>query len=261
MYSFSLDKPMLFISDVHLGGFSKDENNRIEAELIELINYCQRGKIRMAVLGDLFDYWMEYPNYVPKLGKKLLDRFESFNKQLGPTLFITGNHDNWTRNHLNDRGFILEHEHADLTLNGKNIMALHGDGLAGAEYQLPRPPMHRLMRSPQFVRLYQKLLSPKTGITIMKYFSRLTRYLDWNQKPNKLNQWAKQQLDQSHFDVIICGHDHIPRKKQFTFGTYINLGNFYQHRTMAYFSEGEFSLVRWDPQKQSLNYLETIINE
>ncbi|NIU01308.1 MAG: hypothetical protein GWN62_08805, partial [Aliifodinibius sp.] len=101
--------PLLFISDVHLGGFSDNKNERIESELIQLINYCQRNDIHLAVLGDLFDYWMEYPDFVPNLGRKLLDRFESFNKELGPTLYITGNHDNWTRNHLEDRGFYLIH--------------------------------------------------------------------------------------------------------------------------------------------------------
>ncbi len=125
----SLEQPVLFISDAHLGGFSKEENDRIETELIRLIDYCQTNRIRIAILGDFFDYWMEYPNHVPELGKKLLDRFESFNKEFGPTLYITGNHDNWTRDHLPQRGFYVRHDQYEFSINGKKIMALHGDGL------------------------------------------------------------------------------------------------------------------------------------
>ncbi len=246
-------EPMLFISDVHLGGFSQEEDERIESELIQLINYCQRNGIRMAILGDLFDYWMEYPDHVPDIGKKLLDRFETFNRELGPTLFITGNHDNWTGNHLQKRGFYIEHEQVDITLNGDSIMLMHGDGLADDKHSFPRPSMHQFIRSKKFVRLYQKILPPAIGLTVMKYFSRFSRLLS-SETPqgDKLNRWVRQTLDETDFDIIICGHDHIPRFQQFTFGSYINLGTFCKHQTMAFYNNGKASLVCWKPDIQSI---------
>lgn len=252
-----LQQPILFISDVHLGGFSDNENQRIENELIELLNYCQCHQIHLAILGDLFDYWMEYPKYIPELGEKLLDRFEEFNKALGPTLFITGNHDNWTREHLLQRGFFLEHEHALFTINNLKMMALHGDGLSDPTLKLERPLMHRLIRSAPFVRFYQTLFPPRVGITIMKYFSRFTRNLEETDKAAKLNQWARRQLETTEVDILLCGHDHIPRRKQFSFGTYINLGTFYTHRTMAFYNNESISLVCWEPDTQSLKTIET----
>lgn len=246
---------MLFISDVHLGGFSEEENTRIEAELIQLLNYCQRKDISIAILGDLFDYWMEYPDTVPKLGKKLLDRFDTFNQAMGSTLYITGNHDNWTRGHLPDRGFKMESEHKILPFQHHNIMVLHGDGVTDEKLKLTRPPMHQLLRSNSFVQLFQTIFPPQTGLKIMKYFSRFTRLIDRGTNTNKvqkLDQWAKQTISQKDIDIIICGHDHIPRQKQFDFGTYINLGTFYRHRTMAYYDKGAISLVCWNPTLQSL---------
>lgn len=259
MASLTFEQPLLFISDVHLGGFSKEENARIESELIQLINYCQRNEIRLAVLGDLFDYWMEYPNHIPKLGARLLDRFEDFNQALGPTLYLTGNHDNWTRDHLTERGFYLEHEQQTFSINGETVMALHGDGLSNPEYELARPTMHRLLRSDSFVDLFQRIFPAKVGISIMKYFSRITRRMDWDpQKEERLNEWSKRLLDKSEVDIVLCGHDHIPRRKQFPFGTYINLGTFYEHRTMAYYNKGAISLVFWEPNTQSLNKFEQV---
>jgi len=257
MNSPALQLPLLFISDVHLGGFSDTKNERIESELIQLINYCQRNGIRLAVLGDLFDYWMEYPEVVPKLGNKLLDRFEDFNRQLGPTLYITGNHDNWTRNHFKDRGFYLVHEHYQFNIDDKEVLALHGDGLANPKYKLKRPLMHRILRNPQFIKLFQRIFPPQTGNTIMKYFSRITRKMDWDtRKEDQLNNWAKHQLKNSDIEVILTGHDHIPRRKQFPFGTYINLGTFYNHQTMVYYNNDGFSLVCWRPELQTLKKFE-----
>ena len=259
----ALTPPLLFISDVHLGGFSASKNIHIKSEFIQLINYCQRNDIRIAILGDLFDYWMEYPNFVPTLGKSLLDRFEDFNNQLGPTLYITGNHDNWTRNHLIDRGFYLIHEQYQFTLKDKQILTLHGDGLTDPSFNIARPLLHRFLRSPSFVDIFQTIFPPKMGIKIMKTFSRITRTMDWNpQKENKLNSWAKIQLKHDEHDIILCGHDHIPRRKQFPFGTYINLGTFYNHHTMAFYNNNEINLVCWEADTQTLKQFKTTdINE
>lgn len=248
-----LQQPLLFISDVHLGGFSDEENSRIESELIQLLDHCQRNDIHLAILGDLFDYWMEYPNRLPGLGNILLERFEAFNSELGPTLFITGNHDNWMRGYLEEKGFELEHEYQRGRLAGKQLMALHGDGLSDPALGLPRPPIHRLLRNPKFISFYQTLLPPKAGLFFMKYFARLTRLLE-RKKENAevLNRWARNTLRESETDIIVCGHDHIPRRKQFAFGTYINLGTFYKHRTMALCDNDELSLVKWEPRLQSI---------
>jgi UDP-2,3-diacylglucosamine pyrophosphatase LpxH len=196
---------------------------------------------------------MEYPNHVPRLGKQLLNRFENFNNELGPTLYITGNHDNWTRNHLQQRGFFLEHEYFTFQNGDKTIMTLHGDGLSDPQHRLQRPFMHRFLRNKDFIKIYQKLLPPKTGLTFMKYFSRLTRNYEWKpEKKETLNNWAEQKLQQSNIDIILSGHDHCPRKEQFPFGTYINLGTFYKHRTLAFYNDSDVTLVFWENKQKSL---------
>ena len=81
------------------------------------------------------------------------------------------------------------------------------------------------------------------------------------EKDKKLNTWARQILEKKDINVIICGHDHVPRRKQFGFGTYINLGTFYKHRTMAYYNNNAISLVSWMPQLQTLEPFENDIDE
>lgn len=237
----------LFVSDAHLGGFSDTKNKQIEQELIHLIDFCEVNGFEIYILGDLFDYWMEYPGHKPNLGEALLRRFKTFNaNKTGPTLYITGNHDNWTNGYFKTIGFEVEKNHRFLNIEGKKIMLLHGDGLEDPSFKLSRPLFHRLLRNRSFVKMYQTLLPPKAGLDVMKRFSRLARLREVSETEKNLNNWAKKELETSDTDFILCGHDHTPRMLNYDFGTFINLGTFYQHRSVAAYNNNKFSLVTWD---------------
>lgn len=249
----TIKPPVLFLSDVHFGGFSDQENHRIETELIQLIDYCEQKSIQIFILGDLFDYWMEFPDYIPSYGNKLLDRFETYNRNISPIPYITGNHDHWTYGHLADRGFKITHEYIHCSLDQKKLMLLHGDGLADNHFDLPRPLMHRILRNSFFLNCYRAIFNGSTGLTLMKYFSRFNRKLDDPETHKEmLSNWAKDQLQKSDFDLIISGHDHVPRREQYDFGSYISLGTFYKHRTLALYNNSAIKLVCWEPETHSL---------
>lgn len=242
----------LFVSDAHLGGFDQSRNKQIELELIHLIDYCEENDFDIHILGDLFDYWMEYPGHNPDLGKSLLQRFEAYNSKTGATLYITGNHDNWTNGYFNTLGFDLEMNHRHILLNGEKALLMHGDGLADPSFKLSRPLFHRLLRNSKFVKAYQTVLPPKAGLSVMKVFSRLARMRENSETEKKLNKWAEKELKTKDTGVIICGHDHVPRILSFDFGTFINLGTFYQHRSMAAYNNSKLSLVMWDEEARQL---------
>lgn len=247
---------LLFLSDVHLGGFSKKENERIERELIHLIDYCQENRIKIYILGDLFDYWMEYRGHVPEVGKKVRERFLRYNGEFGPTIYITGNHDNWTKSYLEDIGFTLHQDYVEITIDDKQILLLHGDGLPSTGGVIQRPLMHRILRNERFVKTYQKIFSPDAGLWVMKWFSRMNRLFGKIRiDPSTLDQWAKSYLRETKTDLILSGHDHIPREKRFSFGTYLNLGTFYKHNTAVLYNNNYLGLVVWnDGLKEFSNY-------
>ncbi len=236
----------VFISDVHLGAFSSETNKRIEQDLIALIHFCKQEQIKMYILGDLFDYWMEYPEkgFVPDLGKNVLNAFEEYNKMVAPALYITGNHDNWTFGHFEERGFEIEPNFRLLELNDKRFLLMHGDGVAANKIDFPRAAFHRLLRNPAFVSTYQKILSPEAGLATMKMFSSITRRRN-NHNPEPLNRQAKKIFGRHNLDFIISGHDHVPRVETFSRGDYINLGTFFNHRTMALYNKDGMQLVKW----------------
>lgn len=241
----------IFLSDVHLGAFPDEENLKIESDLIELVNYCEENKIQIHILGDLFDYWMEYPNYVPELGKMLLDSLARFNKNVHPITYILGNHDNWTRGYFDELGFNTRDDYFELILDGKLLFLHHGDGLAGPEYNFPRPLFHQIIRSKWFIKLYQFIFPPEAGLDLMKRFSTISKNSP-DIEPQQLNQWTKSFLMNSKYDFVICGHDHIARKETFPFGTYINSGTFFEDRTVVYYTNGNPKLVTWSADDKKL---------
>jgi UDP-2,3-diacylglucosamine hydrolase len=241
----------LFVSDIHYGAFEADENLDIEEDLISLIQYCSDQNIRLNLLGDLFDYWMEYQDYHPEFGSRLLEMLQTHMSVAGPVLYITGNHDNWTSGYFSSLGFDVEPEYRILKMGGYRVMVLHGDGLKNRDINLPRPMLHRFLRNKKFIWLYQFLLPPGPGLKLMKKFSGYCR-----KRPvpgtGRLDGWASEYLSKSEIDFVICGHDHVPRHETFPYGTYINSGAFYAYRTAVKYTNGDFELVIWDGKNKNL---------
>ncbi|REL33677.1 hypothetical protein DYD21_09720 [Rhodohalobacter sp. SW132] len=240
----------LFLSDVHLGAFNDQTDREVRHDLAELIRYCSDKGIKMHIHGDLFDYWMEYPNWRPDFGKEILACFKDYMKKNSAVNYVTGNHDNWTKGYFEEIGFNVSNDFFDLSIDGKRFFIHHGDGLSDPDLELPRPPMHRLLRNKIFVKLYQRLLPPKAGIHTMKAFSNYSKrraYCD----PTVLNKWSEDFLKSSDYDYVISGHDHQPRVRTFNYGTYMNTGTFFEHRTVGLYTDNELQLVVWDAEEKT----------
>jgi len=119
----------LFLSDVHLGALSEKTERSVRHDLAELIRFCSKQEIMIHIHGDLFDYWMEYPNWKPEIGKDILKCFSDYMDKHGAINYVTGNHDNWTNGYFEKLGFNISHDFFDLSLGSKRIFLHHGDGL------------------------------------------------------------------------------------------------------------------------------------
>jgi len=241
----------LFLSDVHIGAFEEDLDRVIRRDLISLIEYCAALKIQIHILGDLFDYWMEYPSWKPGFGTDVLKTLQNYTRNVAPVNFITGNHDNWTYGYFDKLGFNVNKEFFDITLNNKRFFLHHGDGLKDPGYNLQRPFMHRLLRNKMFVKMYQLFLPPKTGIQLMKAFSDFSKQRAYC-NPSVLDNWSRNFLLKTEYDVVISGHDHQPRILYFDDNAYINLGAFFKDRTVAFYNNGKLDLVVWNAAQKIL---------
>jgi UDP-2,3-diacylglucosamine pyrophosphatase LpxH len=52
---------------------------------------------------------------------------------------------------------------------------------------------------------------------------------------------------------MISGHDHIPRTETLSGKTYINLGTFFHHQTVARYNKDGLKLVTWDASTETFS--------
>jgi UDP-2,3-diacylglucosamine pyrophosphatase LpxH len=190
----------------------------------------------------------------PKLAPRLLNRFEQYNMAMGPTLYITGNHDNWTLGYFDDIGFEVESEYRILEIDDRELFLHHGDGFSDSTYRYPRKLMHRLLRNPLFLKVYRGILPNKLALKLMKGFSEQSRDDEHynSEEIEKHNQWARWLLNEFKFDAMIFGHDHLPRQHTVNQKSFVNCGAFFEHHTLASYTNQQLQLVRWDEQTKSL---------
>ena len=132
---------------------------------------------------------------------------------------------------------------------------MHGDGFWQQNQILKRPIMHRVLRSASFLSVYQKMFSNNLALSIMQRFSNTTRKID-RRDPNPLNENARLILQETETDIVLSGHDHIPRVETFNSGLYINLGTFFHHSTLVRGFDHSFDLVQWDAKSSTFNSFE-----
>ncbi len=236
---------LLIISDAHLTSKKGAKTCSTEESLIEVLEYCTEHSIRVLFLGDIFDYWMEYPGFVPPISSAFRIKLAEFIQKSSPVIMITGNHDNWTRDYFPSIGVELLHEQLFLKLDKKSILFLHGDGLSDLNFNFPRPLFHRLIRHPLFIRFYQRTLPKDYGLRLMKWFStysRKTNRTDTALLDNQATKWIKQRIA----DVVIAGHDHVARRLDVDGGIYLNSGSFHSDRTAILYTNGDFKHVKWE---------------
>lgn len=244
----------IIISDIHLGGFDDTTNSLLMSEFKDIVNFAKLNRFGLIINGDLFDYYMEYSGKVPPLVKSgialLTDYFKS--TKISP-IYITGNHDNWDDGYLEKQGILVIHEEYITQFDSKKAVIAHGDGLKDPKYGLPRPVMHRMLRSDSFKRIFKLLTTVRTGNWIMKWFSRINRYLDANNdnSTKRIDEWALKILKIDTFEVVITAHHHHPRFRKFDNKLYLNSGCFYKDRTAIMYTNIGFELVKWNNQTQT----------
>lgn len=241
----------LFLGDLHLGALGGESDRQLEQEAIDLLDYCLEKDLKLLLLGDLFDYWMEYPQDVPRIAPRFREKLSEYNRKTGTTIYITGNHDNWTREYFESIGCLVCNESVQLPIGSRTALLLHGDGLVDPKMNLPRPLWHRILRSTTFVRLYQTLFPSRTGLRIMAAFSAWSRHGS-TESPDRLDRWARETLEIGSHDFVICGHDHTPRIRHWRGGTYINCGAFLTSRTAVRYTNGTPEIVVWNAKRRKL---------
>ena len=244
----TIHKNIYFLSDFHLGAPNAEASLVREKKIISFLDEIKNQAAEIFILGDMFDFWFEYKNVVPKGYTRLLGKLAQITDAGIPIHFFVGNHDMWMKDYfqkeLNIKVYFNPQE---FNLLGKEFLIGHGDGLGPGDngYKF----LKKIFRN-KFSQFLFGILPPVVGIGLANYFSRKSRaqtgstdevYLgddkEW------LIAYCREVLTKEHYDYFVFGHRHLPIEfKLNENSTYINLGDWIKHFTYADFNGQSLTL-------------------
>ena len=245
----SIAKKIFFLSDFHLGAPDAISSLIREKKIIRFLDIIKKEATEIFIVGDLFDFWYEYRNVVPKGYVRILGKLAELTDSGINIHFFTGNHDMWMRDYFQQElGIKVYYNPEEFNFSGKRFFIGHGDGLGPGDkgYKMVK----KVFRNPVSKWLFGAL-PPYMGMGLADYFSRKSRA-----KTGKTDEvflgaekewliiYSKEVLEKEHFDFFIFGHRHLPLDVQLnTTSRYINLGDWINYFSYAVFDGSELSLV------------------
>ncbi len=123
-------KNIYFISDAHLGSRAIEHRRTHERRLVNFLDKIKDKAEAVYMLGDMFDFWFEYAEVVPKGYTRFLGKVSELTDMGVEVHYFTGNHDMWVGDYLErECGVILHRQPCAVELHGKVFYLAHGDGL------------------------------------------------------------------------------------------------------------------------------------
>jgi len=198
-----------FVSDVHLGLQVADPVAR-ERRFADFLNSLPEETKALYMLGDIWDFWYEYRDVVPKGYVRVLSALQGLMDRGVEVYFFQGNHDVWTYSYFEELGMKRLVQPALVEINGKTFCLGHGDGLG------PVPVGYRFLRGVFHNRILQflfSLLHPWIAFRLGNSWSRrnrLSRHEEYVFKgPDEpLYKFADQFSRENKVDYFIFGHYH-----------------------------------------------------
>ncbi len=236
-----------FLSDAHLGIHVKNCDER-ESHLITFLRSMHDSASHLFIVGDLFDFWIEYRHAIRPNYFNILHEFKALIENGTRIYYLSGNHDFALGPFLRDTiGIHICPDHFEITLQKKNIHLYHGDGILKSDYGYRL--WRRVLRNPVNQKLY-KLLHPNIGVPLASVFSGSSRYFHkhrWTEKKRReYVQAAKNFLD-SGADITVMAHTHLAEIYDFDGKIYCNTGEWLRRYTYAKLKEGSVSLWQYLP--------------
>ncbi|MBI2258483.1 MAG: UDP-2,3-diacylglucosamine diphosphatase [Flavobacteriia bacterium] len=243
---------MFFASDFHLGTptieKSREREKKICAWLDEIKPLCKE----LFLLGDIFDFWFEYKQAIPKYFVRIQAKIAEFTDAGIPVHLFTGNHDMWIFDYLPDElGVHLYRNPKVFERDNKKLYIGHGDGLGPGDYKYKF--IKKVFQSKVCQWLFARL-HPNFGLWLAQTFSRGSRKstglkdeIFYGEDKERLIQYCKKISTTEQYDYFLFGHRHLPLEIKINeTSTYINTGDWIKYFTYAIFEKGEVKLCKYE---------------
>lgn len=243
-----MSKNIYFLSDFHLG--APDHTNSLEREkiLVQFLSEIKDKASEIFLVGDMFDFWYEYRNVVPKGYTRLLGKLAELSDAGIAMHFFVGNHDMWMRDYFQkELNIPVYFEPKEFERYGKKFLIGHGDGLGPGDHGYKR--LKKVFRNPVSKWLFG-ILPPVLGMGLANYLSRRSRAQTGATEEIFLGEdkewliiYSKEVLQKKKIDFFVFGHRHLPIYYRLNEDSrYINLGDWIRYYTYAIFDGQQLEL-------------------
>ncbi len=234
---------VLFLSDIHLGCNPRFAITDREKHLHDLLNEKKESLSHLILLGDIFEFWMEYKHFIPKSNFSFLMLLKELSDSGVEVHYFAGNHDFNLGSFFEDSlGVIVHSDSALLKLQGRKVFLQHGDGLAHSDYKYRI--VKWVIRHPINNFLF-KLIHPDFGMKLAGFVGGASRdHNSYGSVPfNEYEDAAYQLLESNQADAFLHGHIHKAIHKKKPNGEYISTGQWLFAEVFTELKSGVFTQV------------------
>ena len=262
------DKKIYFASDFHLGYPDHQTSLARERKVVAWLDSIKSDAQVVFLVGDIFDFWFEYKNVVPKGFVRLLGKLAELSDSGIEIIVFAGNHDIWMFDYFTKELGIKVYRAFQEYSVGSNQLAVgsnsdlesaisnhnsqlitfyvvHGDGLGPGDFG------YKYLKKVFESKLSQWAfgwIHPHAGMTFATWWSgsrkdedRIKREMQFRGDNEWLWSFAKEQEALKHHDFYIFGHRHLLLDLPVSENSrYVNLGQW------AYDDENSYHFAVFD---------------
>ena len=202
-----------FVADIHLGAGAIEEQKRVESSFLRFLHDIEGDASVLVLMGDIFDFWFEYKEVVPKGFVRVLGRLAELCDKGVRVIMLTGNHDMWVGDYLSKEcGIELYTKPQIFSLAGKRLFVAHGDNMNIGKQPILRL-MNKMFRSKGLRKCVSRIVHPDTFIRFGKWWSGKSRKAHYTPQSGEVLQplidYATEfSRGEEDIDYYLFGHMH-----------------------------------------------------
>lgn len=206
-----------FASDIHLGAGTEQEARQTEQRFVAWLDCVAEDAETVVLAGDIFDFWFEYREVVPKGFVRTLGKIAELTDRGIRVLFFTGNHDMWVGDYLQKEcGVEVYTTPQEVVLGAKRLFIAHGDNM-NIDGQWLLKAMNRMFRSKWLRWLFSWFVHPDWALRFGHWWSGSSRKRHARKDAltpsltEPLIDYARTYARTHNVDGFLFGHMHYAR--------------------------------------------------
>lgn len=205
----------------------------------------------IVLLGDVFDFWFEYPHVVPGGFHRLLCVLRHLVDQGKDVVMFPGNHDFWLGDFFpREIGVRVARERETWDIGGTRVILTHGDGLDPGDrgYHL----LKRVLRNRLAIAAFS-MVHPEVAFWLARNVSRISRESAEHKRAWTNDRYLPftRRMVAEGIDMFVVAHTHTAQTVKLERGILVNPGDWLRRRSYAVVSASGAAVFVW-PDRKSL---------